>query len=505
MNKSPARFKKVLIANRGEIAVRIARSLREMGISPIAVYSDADRTALHVRQCDMAYRLGAAPASESYLRQDAILAAAKASGADAIHPGYGFLSENADFAEAVQAAGVTFVGPPAAAMRTMGSKTRARAAMAQTNVPCVPGSQALGDENEALAAAARMGYPVMLKAAAGGGGKGMRLVSKAEVLVEAWRAARSEAQNSFGDPTVYMEKAIINPRHVEIQIFSAADGSTHGIGERDCSMQRRHQKVIEETPCVALNPALRAQMVAVACQAAKAVDYRGAGTIEFLLDDAQQFYFLEMNTRLQVEHPVTEWCFGVDLVDAQIRTAEGRQLNWDPLPLVSRGHAIEARLYAENPAAQFMPSPGVILGLEFPSGPGIRVDSGVAAGFEVPRYYDPMIAKIAVWAEDRPRARARMLRALRETAVHGIVTNKHFLAELVACESFASGNYHTGSLAAHLSAPAAPQDAASSQAACLSAIVQTYLRDTRNARQMVARPSKEATGWRAVSWRSRGA
>jgi acetyl-CoA carboxylase biotin carboxylase subunit len=269
-------------------------------------------------------------------------------------------------------------------------------------------------------------------------------------------------------------------------------------------MQRRHQKVIEESPCVALDPALRAKMVAVACQAAKAVDYRGAGTIEFLLDDKRQFYFLEMNTRLQVEHPVTEWCFGVDLVEAQIRTAEGRSLDWGPLPLVPRGHAIEARLYAENPAANFLPSPGLIQAIEFPCGPGIRVDSGVAAGFEVPRYYDPMIAKIAVWAEDRPRARARMLRALRETAVHGIVTNKQFLAELVACKDFASGDYHTGTLAAYLQAPARAVTAAQSQAACLSAVVQTYLKDTRTARQVVARQSREATGWRAVSWRTRG-
>lgn len=505
MKKSPSRFKKVLIANRGEIAVRIARSLREMGISPIAVYSDVDRTAPHVRQCDSAYSVGPGPATESYLRHEAILAAAKAAGADAIHPGYGFLSENADFADAVEAQGMTFVGPPAEAMRTMGSKTRARAAMAASNVPCVPGTHALTDDTQALLAASSMGYPVMLKASAGGGGKGMRLVHTPNVLVEALRAARSEAQNAFGDPTVYMEKAIINPRHVEIQIFGAADGTIHGVGERECSMQRRHQKVIEESPCVALDAELRANMVQVACQAAEAVNYRGAGTIEFLLDAAHNFYFLEMNTRLQVEHAVTEWCFGVDLVEAQIRTAEGRPLHWGPSPLVSRGHAIEARLYAEDPASNFLPSPGLIQGIEFPQGPGIRVDSGVAAGFDVPRYYDPMIAKIAVWAEDRPRARARMLRALGETRVHGIVTNKQFLAELVGCEAFASGDYHTGTLAAFLEAPPPPIAADVSQAACLAAVVQTYLKDTRTARQVVARDSREPTGWRAVSWRTRGA
>jgi acetyl-CoA carboxylase biotin carboxylase subunit len=497
-------FKKVLIANRGEIAVRVARTLRDMGISPIAVYSDADRNAPHVRHCDAAYRVGPAPAQESYLDEGAILAAAKQAGADAIHPGYGFLSENAGFAEAVAAAGIIFIGPPPAAMRTMGSKTAAREAMAATDVPCVPGSGALLDDASALQAAEQMGYPVMLKASAGGGGKGMRLVAGPAALPGALRAARSEAQGAFSDATVYMEKAILNPRHVEIQIFSAADGTTHGVGERECSMQRRHQKVIEETPCVALDPPLRARMVAVACQAAQAVNYRGAGTVEFLLDGDGNFYFLEMNTRLQVEHPVTELCFGVDLVEAQVCTAAGQSLPWPTLPLVPRGHAIEARLYAEDPDQAFMPSPGQIAGLQFPQGPGIRVDSGVAAGFEVSRYYDPMIAKISVWAPDRPAALARMARALSETAVHGITTNKAFLAELIACADFVKGDYHTGTLAAHMAAPKVQPAEHVALSACVAAVVQTYLKDSRAARQVVARESREATGWRAVSWRGRG-
>ena len=392
------RFKRVLIANRGEIALRIARTLLELDIVPVAVYSDVDRLAPHVRACPLGYPLGPGPAQGSYLDPAALLRAAAATQADAIHPGYGFLSENADFAEAVGAAGLCFIGPPPAAMRVMGDKTRARAAMRAAGVPVVPGSAGRIDDAAAAAAAAQaMGYPIMLKAAAGGGGKGMRMVAAEAELAPALRAAASEARNAFGDDTIYMEKAILAPRHIEIQVFSDADGHTVALGERECSLQRRHQKVIEESPSAVVEPELRARMQAVACRAAEAVDYRGAGTVEFLLDGSQNFYFLEMNTRLQVEHPVTELCFGVDLVAAQVRVAAGLAAPWDPAALVSRGHAMEARLYAEDPSRDFLPSPGRIDALALPQGPGIRVDSGVDAGNEVSRYYDPMMAKICAW------------------------------------------------------------------------------------------------------------
>lgn len=505
MSTQELQFQRVLIANRGEIAVRIARTLREMGISPIAIYSDADRNAPHVQACDMAYRIGPAPASESYLQIGKILQVAKQAGADAIHPGYGFLSEKASFVEQVEAENIRFIGPAASAMRTMGSKTSARAAMQRAGVPCVPGSDgALHDDTHALQVAEQMGYPVMLKASAGGGGKGMRLVHKAENLAEALRAARSEAQNAFGDPTVYMEKAILNPRHVEIQVFCDSQGRAYGVGERECSMQRRHQKVIEEAPCVILDEALRAEMTRVACKAAEAVDYRGAGTIEFLLDENRQFYFLEMNTRLQVEHPVTELCYGVDLVRAQILTAGNKPLDWQQHPPKLRGHAIEARLYAEDPAQNFLPSPGPITHVRFAQGPGIRIDSGVESGFEVSRYYDPMIAKVSVWAENRPRAIARLIRALKETHVQGIVTNKAFLIDLLRNPDFNSGAYHTGTLGAWLDKPKVPQTSDATRAACIAALVQTYLRDSRTTRA-VERQNRDAAGWRAVNWRMRGA
>lgn len=500
-------FKRVLIANRGEIAVRVARTLREMGISPIAVFSEADRCAPHVRVADMAFCVGPAAAKESYLRMDAILDAAKRAGADAIHPGYGFLSENAKFAEAVDKAGLVFIGPPPSAMRVMGSKTGAREAMQKAGVPTVPGSDgALKNDADARACAERMGYPVMLKASAGGGGKGMRIVHKPEDLASSFRSAASEALNAFGDDTVYMEKAVLNPRHIEIQVFSGPDGKTFFIGERECSMQRRHQKVIEETPSPVLDAAMRQRMGEVACKAAEAVDYRGAGTIEFLVDQDRNFYFLEMNTRLQVEHPVTELVYGVDLVEAQVHVAEGKKLPWKQEQFVPRGHAIEARLYAEDTDRNFMPCPGPVDELILPHGPGVRVDCGVAGGFEVPRFYDPMIAKIAVWAEDRERARRRLHRALGETLVKGIITNTAFLRRLLESEAFASGNYHTGSIAEILTHKKATPSADQLDVATCAVAIHAFRRDMRAARQVGVPGAGQAStsGWRSAGWRSRG-
>ncbi len=498
-------FKRVLIANRGEIAVRVVRTLREMGITPVAVFSDVDRIAPHVRAADMAFHIGPDAAAESYLRADRILEVCKKARVDAIHPGYGFLSENAEFSEAVTAAGITFIGPSAEAMRVMGNKTAARAKMTAANVPCVPGSDGpLASVDEAKKAAASVGYPVLLKAAAGGGGKGMRLADKEEDLAAALRGAASEAKNAFGDDTVYLEKAIINPRHIEIQILGGPDGRAIWLGERECSMQRRHQKVIEETPSTVIDEETRRKMGEVACRAAEAVDYVGAGTVEFLVDQDHNFYFLEMNTRLQVEHPVTELCCGIDLVEAQVRIAQGEPLPWKQEEIVRKGHAIEARLYAEDPQRNFMPSPGHIDDLVLPHGPGVRVDCGVASDFDVPSCYDPMIAKICVWAEDRERARRRLDRALRETAIKGITTNTAFLRQLLALKAFRSGNYHTGTIA---EAQAMEQNGASPEIvdiAVAATVINAFRRDTRSARQRATREKTSNPGWRHFSWRTRG-
>ena len=505
MSAGTQSFKRVLIANRGEIAVRVARTLRDMGITPVAVFSDADRAAPHVRACDLAYHVGPAPSRDSYLRQDVILDVARRARVDAIHPGYGFLSENAEFAAAVSAAGLTFIGPPPEAMRVMGSKTGARAAMMKAGVPTVPGSPGpLQNEEQARTIAESMGYPVMLKASAGGGGKGMRIVHKPEELAAAFRSAASEAKNAFGDDTVYMEKAIIGPHHIEIQVFSGNDGKTYFIGERECSMQRRHQKVIEETPSPILDADMRQRMGEVACRAAEAVGYRGAGTIEFLVDNDKNFYFLEMNTRLQVEHPVTELVYGLDLVAAQIRVAQGHALPWRQEQFVPNGHAIEARLYAEDPSRNFLPAPGFIEELILPQGPGVRVDCGVASGLEVSRYYDPMIAKIAVWGENREQARCRLHRALGETAVKGIITNTAFLRQLLECEAFKEGQYHTGTIAEVLQAPTALPDDSVLDVATAAMIISAFRRDLRAGRGVVAPESTRSSAWRAGSWRARG-
>jgi acetyl-CoA carboxylase biotin carboxylase subunit len=438
----PKTFRKVLVANRGEIAIRVMRTLREMGIGSVAVYSEADRAALHVRMADEAYPIGPAPAGESYLRVDKIIDAAKKAGAEGIHPGYGFLSENPALPEACERAGIAFIGPPASAMRAMGSKTAARDKMSAAGVPIVPGARC-ETTDEAVAAAKKIGFPVMLKAASGGGGKGMRLVNSAEEMASAWERARSEAKKFFGDDTVYLEKAIIRPRHVEIQVLGDREGNLVHVFERDCSIQRRNQKVVEETPSPAASRELVARMGAIAVQGAKSVGYYSAGTFEFLLAEDGSFYFLEMNTRLQVEHPVTELVTGMDLVRDMVRVAQGETLGFTQADLSTRGAAIECRVYAEDPI-NFLPSPGVIENLVVPSGPGVRDDGGAYPGCTISSFYDPLISKLSVWAPTRERAVERMRRALSEYVVTGIRTNLAFHEKLFAHPEFAAGRYDTG-------------------------------------------------------------
>jgi acetyl-CoA carboxylase biotin carboxylase subunit len=441
-------FTKVLVANRGEIACRVFRTLREMGIRSVAVYSDIDRGALHVRMADEAVPIGEAAAAASYLRADRILEAARASGAQAIHPGYGFLSENAAFAQACADAGVVFVGPPPSSISAMGSKTAARELMIRAGVPVVPGATCAGPD-DALARAEELGYPVMLKAAAGGGGKGMRLVTRPQDLRAAWDRARSESKKAFGDDTLYLEKAIVQPRHVEIQVLGDQHGNVVHLFERDCSIQRRHQKVVEETPSPAASPELVSRMGEIAVRGARAVRYHSAGTFEFLLAQDGSFYFLEMNTRLQVEHPITEWTTGVDLVREMIRVAAGEKLTWAQDRISRRGAAIECRVYAEDPSSGFLPSPGKIVHLRVPGGPGVRDDGGAYPGCEVSSFYDPLISKLSVWAPDRPAALARMRRALAEYVVTGVRTNLAFHERLFEHPEFAEGRYDTGFIDRH--------------------------------------------------------
>jgi acetyl-CoA carboxylase biotin carboxylase subunit len=453
MSASVRSIRRVLVANRGEIAVRVMRTCKERGIETVAVYSDVDRLAPHVQLADYAVAIGPAPAAESYLLIEKILAACRETGADAVHPGYGFLSENEDFAEACAAAGIVFIGPSADAMRKMGSKTEARKTVSAAGTPVVPGDNGPTGEGFpsaelAVIAARKIGFPVLIKAAAGGGGKGMRLVAAEPELAAAFEGARREATSAFGDGTVYLEKAIERPRHIEIQVFGDHHGNLVHLGERDCSIQRRHQKVIEEAPSPVVSAELRQRMGAAAIAAARAVAYTGAGTCEFLLGADGGFYFLEMNTRLQVEHPVTEMIYGLDLVSWQIDVAEGR-----PLPLGQheldarrRGHAFECRIYAEDPV-KFLPSPGTITHLRVPNGPYVRNDSGCYEGAEIPVHYDPMISKLIAWGEDRATALARMRRALDEYQVRGIETNLAFHRRCVRQAAFAAGDYDTGFIA----------------------------------------------------------
>jgi acetyl-CoA carboxylase biotin carboxylase subunit len=444
-------LQKILIANRGEIAVRIIRACRDLGLASVAVFSESDRGARHVRMADEAVAIGASPPRDSYLRIDTIVDAARATGADAVHPGYGFLAENAEFAAACTRAGLTFIGPTATAIELMGSKTAAREAARAAGVPIVPGTLApLGAEAsdaELAAAARRVGYPIMVKAVAGGGGKGMRVVSRAEDLASAARAARSEAGSSFGDSAIYFERQLIRPRHIEVQILADQHGAVLPFVERECSIQRRHQKVIEETPSIAVSAPLRRRLTRAAAAVASSVGYTNAGTIEFLLDEDGRYYFLEMNTRLQVEHPITELVTGVDLVTWQIRIARGERLDVSPRDAVTpRGHAIECRVYAEDPDAGFLPSPGRVLGLRAPDGPGVRDDSGVEAGSEISIYYDPLVSKLVVWGATREEAIGRMARALREYEVSGVRTSLPFFRWMLREPAFARGEFHTGYL-----------------------------------------------------------
>jgi acetyl-CoA carboxylase biotin carboxylase subunit len=437
-------FKRILIANRGEIAVRIARACRELDIETVAVYSDADRESLHVKYADYAYPIGPAPSVKSYLAANRILEVAKRSRAEAVHPGYGFLAENAQFARSCKQEGVVFIGPPAGVIDQMGDKVKARQIMKAAGVPVVPGSEGiLTSEEEVRKTAEDVGYPCMLKAVAGGGGKGLRLVRSAREIRSAYRAVGSEAASSFGDPRLYVEKYIERPRHIEIQVLADQYGRVIHLYDRECSIQRRHQKIIEESPAPGLDDRTRRRIGRIAIQGARAVGYVGAGTLEFLLDQERNFYFLEMNTRLQVEHAVTERVVGIDLVKAQIEIAAGGYLPWRQRHITQTGHAIECRIYAEDAENDFMPCPGKIEGLRLPEGLGVRNDCGVYEGAEVPIYYDPMIAKLIAWGENRVEAILRIRRALREYQVRGIKTNISFHQWIVRHPRFRSGDFST--------------------------------------------------------------
>jgi len=450
-------FTRILIANRGEIAVRIACACRELGIRTVAVYSEADAGALHIREADEGFLLGAADPAESYLNIDRIVEAARRTGCQAVHPGYGFLSENADFAAAVEAAGVAFIGPAPDTLRWMGDKTEARVRARKAGVPVVPGFEGKGRRKEFGREAERLGYPVLVKAAGGGGGRGMRIVSLAKELPEALESARREAASAFGDDRVFLEKYLPHSRHVEFQVLGDGQGQVVHLFERDCSIQRRHQKILEETPSPALSPSLRERMGASAVAVARSVSYRNAGTVEFLLDpESEEFYFLEMNTRLQVEHPITEILTGIDLVVAQLRIAAGEPLSLvvgDPLP---RGHVLECRIYAEDPAVGFLPAPGPVLRFVEPHGPGVRVDAGYAEGDEVPIQYDPMMAKVVTWAQDRAAAIRKMDWALSEMVVLGVTTNIPFLRAILAHPHFQRGEVATDFVSRHLGAWSPP-------------------------------------------------
>jgi acetyl-CoA carboxylase biotin carboxylase subunit len=490
-------IQKILVANRGEIAVRVLRTCREMGVRTVAIYSDADRGALHVRLAAEAVHVGPSPARDSYLSIDRVIAAARRTGADAIHPGYGFLSENAEFARAVEAAGLVFVGPRPESMDAMGVKTTARRHMQAAGVPTVPGSDGpLAGEDEAKAFARTVGYPVMIKAAAGGGGKGMKKVEREADLPALWASARRESASAFGDDRLYLEKFLDRPRHVEIQIFADEHGNVVHLGERECSVQRRQQKVIEESPSAVLDEPLREAMGEVAVRAARAVAYRGAGTVEFLVDSSRSFYFLEMNTRLQVEHPVTELVTGLDLVRMQLEVANGgRILRQDEV--VRRGHAIEARIYAEDPARKFLPSPGKITYLRVPGGPGIRDDGGVYGGFVVPPHYDPLLSKLLAWAPTRAQAIERLIRALGDYVVHGITINAGWLAAALDHPAFRSGDYDTGFCAAHEAELVRGPDPRLEQIALVAAAVEAFRREHEEAQGAArgAAAERGGSGW----------
>ena len=493
-------FSKLLIANRGEIAVRVIRACHEMGIRTVAVYSEADRDALHVRYAHEAYPIGPPPSSESYLRIDKILDVARRSGAQAIHPGYGFLSENHVFASACRDAGVVFVGPPPAAMEAMGDKVRSRELMTKAGVAVVPGSPPLADAKAATAFAESIGYPVLLKASAGGGGKGMRVVRSSAELPSLLALAQGEARSSFGDETVFLEKYIERPRHIEVQVLADGHGHCVHLGERECSIQRRHQKLIEEAPSPVIDAKARAAIGAMAVKAAKACGYVSAGTVEMLRSADGSFFFMEMNTRLQVEHPVTEMVYGVDLVKAMIEIAGGAKLAMTQDDVVARGHAIECRIVAEDPARGFMPQPGTIRALRGPSGPGVRYDGGVYGGYTVPVHYDPMLAKLITWGGDRGEAIARMTRALDELRVDGVKTSIAFHRRVMTHPAFGRGDLHTGFLEEHPELLSQESDPWLAEVAVLAAAVAHF----RRVEQLSQSGPQSATSTRPSLWK-RGA
>jgi acetyl-CoA carboxylase biotin carboxylase subunit len=487
-------FGKLLVANRGEIAVRVIRACREMGIRTVAVYSEADRDALHVRYADEAHAIGPPPSRESYLRIDRILEAAKRAGAAAIHPGYGFLSENPEFARACSAEGIVFVGPPVSAMEAMGDKVRSRELMTRAGVAVVPGSPPLKDAADAAAHAERIGYPVLLKASAGGGGRGMRAVRAASELPSLFAQAKGEAGSAFGDDTIFLEKLVVRPRHVEVQVLADAHGRCIHLGERECSIQRRHQKLIEEAPSPVIDHDARARIGEMAVRAARACGYVSAGTVEMLRGDDGSFYFMEMNTRLQVEHPVTEMVYGVDLVKAMIEIAAGRPLAWSQEELLPRGHAIECRIIAEDPERGFVPAPGAIRALRAPGGPGIRWDSGVYGGFTIPVHYDPMLAKLVAWGADRDEAATRMARALDELRVDGVKTSISFHRRVMTHPAFRAGDLHTGFLAEHPELTQPQSDPRLEEIAVLAAAVAHFRRLEQVSSGGAGRPARRS-GW----------
>jgi len=496
-------FNKVLIANRGEIAVRIIRACRELGLGTVAVYSEADRAGLHVRQADEAYLIGGPAARDSYLRSDRIIDVARRSGAGAIHPGYGFLAEREDFAQAVQDAGLVFIGPRPSAIAAMGDKAVARATVAAAGVPVVPGTEGEGDlgDEELLRLAPGIGFPLLIKATAGGGGKGMREVTSLDEMPGLLGAARREAESAFGDGNVYLEKLILNARHIEFQILADSQGNLIHLGERECSLQRRHQKLLEESPSPFMNEELRARMGEVACRASRAVDYLNAGTIEFLVDKDGNYFFLEMNTRLQVEHPITETVTGIDIVKEQIRIARGRKLRYTQEDVKMNGWAIECRVNAEDPYNNFIPSTGTLNSVVPPSGPGVRVDTGVYAGFEISPYYDSLISKLICWGETRGEAILRMRRALEEYRILGVKTNIPFHQNILASHRFIAGAFDTRFVEERFSmgeVDDTEQDG--TDRTLIAAVMATIVahRDIQQSSQIVRRNTRDTSNWKWV-------
>jgi acetyl-CoA carboxylase biotin carboxylase subunit len=495
-------FEKILIANRGEIAVRVIRACKELGITPVSVYSECDRTALHVSLSYESHPIGPSPSKDSYLNIERVLGAARDAGADAVHPGYGFLAENADFAQACRDAGIVFIGPSPESIRIMGNKLVAREAMAAAGVPMIPGSDgAVSQPDAAAAVACGIGYPVILKAAAGGGGKGMRIIRSEGEFASALSMTMGEAESAFGDPSVYIEKYIEHPKHIEIQVMADRHGNIVTYGERECSMQRRYQKVIEEAPSPVVSPEMRAALSEAAKTAAAAANYECAGTVEFIADRDLNFYFLEMNTRLQVEHPITEMVYGVDLVKQQIDVAAGGELHVDPSSVVPHGHAIEMRLYAEDPANNFLPSVGTIRRLTLPQGPGVRNENGVYAGYEIPIYYDPLIGKLVVWAETRRQAINRAHRALRECLVDGVRTNVDFLLWALREKGFEDGSYDTHYIERHFDPAALRRRDEEIELAAVAASIAAYDHARNQTGGFRANDDVESASWRTIARR----